>query len=48
MERFDFLIFDYLSSFNHCIELDCKDTQAWNNKGLLLENLGRYEEALEA
>ena len=38
----------YYFSFNQCIQLDYKYTHAWNGKGNTLNDLGRYEEALQA
>ena len=35
-------------SYNQCIQLDYKDIEAWNSKGITLNYIGRYEEALEA
>ena len=29
-----------ICSYNKCIHLDDKDTDAWNNKGIALKNLG--------
>ena len=32
----------YYFSFNHCIQLDQKYVDAWNGKGIALDDLGRY------
>ena len=59
LKRFDFIrsirgsigsinkYFLNITSYNHCIQLDYKFTAAWNNKGEVLNSLGRYDEALE-
>ena len=33
-------------SYNEAIQLDPKNSFAWNNKGLALNNLEKYEEAV--
>ena len=35
-------------SYNQAIKLDPNDVKAWFNKGLLLNDLGQYEEAMNA
>ena len=35
-------------SYNQCIQLDYKYTHAWNGKGVILDHLGKYEDALQA
>ena len=35
-------------SFNQAIKLDPKDAKTWYNKGCLLDDLDKYEEALNA
>ena len=32
--------------YSKCLKLDPKNADAWNNKGVALEKLGRYEEAI--
>ena len=35
-------------SYNQAIKLDPRNAKAWCNKGVLLNDLGQYEEALNA
>ena len=35
-----------LKWYNKAIELDPNDTVVWNNKGIILDKLGRHEEAI--
>ena len=35
-------------SYNQAIQLNPKNDNAWNNKGIALDNLGKYSEAVEA
>jgi len=37
-----------LEHFNKAIELNPQMSEAWNNKGFVLEELGNYEGAIEA
>lgn len=39
---------EILNTLNKSIEIDSKLTKAWNTKGLVLRNLKRYDDALEA
>ena len=37
----------FLNSLDKSLQIDSKDSIAWNNKGLALNNLGKYEKAIE-
>lgn len=37
-----------LDAYNHAIDLDAKNANAWNNKSYVLTQLGRYDEAIVA
>ena len=47
---FKFFIIIYINYFscNHALQLNPNFDAAWNNKGYTLNDLGRYQEALEA
>ena len=40
--------FSMFFSCNQTIQLNPKLSEAWDNKGFILNNLGKYQEALEA
>ena len=37
-----FLLFILLFSYEEALKIDPKDSSAWNNKGLALDDLGKY------
>ncbi len=39
--------FDALGSFEQALLLNQNDPDLWNNKGIALRSLGRYEESME-
>jgi tetratricopeptide (TPR) repeat protein len=36
-----------LESYNKILELNSKDTTAWNNKGTVFTKIGKYQEAIK-
>ena len=36
-----------IECFDKALEIDSKDADAWNNKGLAPDNLGKYNQAIE-
>ena len=37
----------FLISYDKALQIDSKYSNAWSNKGLALDNLGKYETAIE-
>ena len=37
----------FLNSYDKSLQIDSNYSIAWNNKGLALNNLGKYEKAIE-
>ena len=37
----------FLISFDKALQIDSNCLDAWNNKGVVLNNLGQYEKAIE-
>ena len=44
---YSFLNYIKLFSFNQAIKLNPENDTYWNNKGFTLDNLGKYEEAID-
>ena len=45
--NFYFIINLSLISFDKALQIDSNFSSAWNNKGTALNNLGKYEKAIE-
>jgi len=39
---------DAATAFEHCVAEDPRHTKAWKNLALILDDLGRHDEALKA
>ena len=39
---------DAVVAFEHCVSIDPQYTKAWKNLALILDDLGKHEEALKA
>ena len=47
MVIFLFILNLFLISFDKALQIDSNCLDAWNNKGVVLNNLGQYEKAIE-